>query len=225
MILVDIYARRSAKKDNSQNKLPDEPSQDPPAAADTSSAEKIEPVPPKDGAYQESSAPKPVATPTRRRRTAAVPNLGKPRVRQRAEKPLTADKEEKNCHESNSLQDPPPVTRLAKTIVRPSEKTSTTKAVRSASIEKLVVPSSTSSMQVGSMRPPSTPTRGERHSEKRIVTPIIHDRRIRDMRDIEKEQETPAKRRKRYVKSQCPDRNKMTMSDLIYYNPKNNPMK
>ncbi|XP_072018105.1 uncharacterized protein [Amphiura filiformis] len=53
----------------------------------------------------------------------------------------------------------------------------------------------------------------------------IYERKLRELKET-LEEETPAKRRRRYVKKNMPsDRSNMTMSDLIYYNPKNNPMK
>ncbi|XP_077978413.1 uncharacterized protein LOC144433893 [Glandiceps talaboti] len=169
-------------------------------------------------------------TPTnRRRRAAAVPNLGRPRVRasqQSQSNKESGSTELDTVNDSVSLHDPPTVTRVTENFVRPAKSTDKQRRndkPHSKPLEKLVIPSSVSGAS-GSLRPPPTPTR-DRFSDKRTVTPNIHDRRMRDLKDIEKEQETPAKRRKRYVKTQPPDRSKMTMSDLIYYNPKNNPMK
>ncbi|XP_070566555.1 transcription factor TFIIIB component B'' homolog [Ptychodera flava] len=174
---------------------------------------------------------KPVATSARRRRSAAIPNLGRPRAKstpkpQTSNEAETAKQNDVVVVDGPGLSDPPPVTRLADNFVRPGKSTgkSPSEKAQPKSLEKLTIPStSTASTTAAVGRPPSTPLR-DRFTEKRIVTPIIHDRR-RDLKDIERDQETPAKRRKRYIKTQPPDRSKMTMSDLIYYNPKNNPMK
>ncbi|XP_033647816.1 uncharacterized protein LOC117307239 [Asterias rubens] len=54
----------------------------------------------------------------------------------------------------------------------------------------------------------------------------IYQKKLRELKD-KMVSETPAKRRRNYVKkkTQPPERSKMTMSDLIYFNPKTSPMK
>ncbi|XP_038054020.1 nuclear receptor corepressor 2-like [Patiria miniata] len=54
----------------------------------------------------------------------------------------------------------------------------------------------------------------------------VYEKRLRELKDRMKS-ETPSRRRRHYVKEkvQPPERSKMTMSDLIYFNPKTSPMK
>ncbi|XP_022081003.1 serine/arginine repetitive matrix protein 2-like [Acanthaster planci] len=54
----------------------------------------------------------------------------------------------------------------------------------------------------------------------------IYEKKLRELKD-RIDSETPSRRRRHYVKQkvQPPERSKMTMSDLIYFNPKTSPMK
>ncbi|XP_078572316.1 uncharacterized protein LOC144859494 [Branchiostoma floridae x Branchiostoma japonicum] len=164
----------------------------------------------------------------RRKRVMAVPNLGRRRqgaatsgkpVAAVTEKESTPGNEEKKEDSGQKqFQEPPPVQRV-------SEPFSSKPPARH--LPPLVIPrrrlDSTSSVdgRDGSERPLTIP-----HRERRVsgmYTPNIQPERRREKE--QEEEEGPAKRRQRHNQSKPPDKNRMTMADLIYYNPKFNMMK
>ncbi|CAH1255549.1 Hypp1558 [Branchiostoma lanceolatum] len=162
----------------------------------------------------------------RRKRVMAVPNLGrrrqgasapgKPTVTEK--EPTPSDGEKKEEAGQKQFQEPPPVQRMSEAFgSKPPPR----------HIPPLVIPrrrlDSTSSVdgREGSERPLTIP-----HRERRVsgmYTPNIQPERRREKE--QEEEEGPAKRRQRHNQSKPPDKNRMTMADLIYYNPKVNMMK
>ncbi|XP_071960360.1 uncharacterized protein [Antedon mediterranea] len=185
--------------------------------------------------------------PQRRRKFSAKPNLGQNRMRlplpSRKEKTSvishqnTANGTSESCGaianaDSDKPFDPPNVRRVVPVSLEKSAAVLQNKHVVDKPQKNIREILSTSTqpkpqMSKPTVHPKSTqqPSRPERLVEKRgALPPTIQDKRLRDLKALETE--TPAKRRKRYIKKTSPpDRSKMTMSDLIYYNPKANPMK
>ncbi|XP_033105585.1 uncharacterized protein LOC117107875 isoform X2 [Anneissia japonica] len=205
-------------------------------------------IPGTESAEEGTSQSKDNSNPQRRRRISAKPNLGQHRMRlpvppqpsrgklpDAVKKNINADTSDTSGalirnSDSNKPSEPPPVRRVVESI-RNAEVTSNVAAVNVPQSNNKETSSTSTQPKLPTSKPTvhpkavQSPSRPERLVEKRAaLPPSIQDKRIRDLKALQAE--TPAKRRKRYIKKTIPpDRSKMTMSDLIYYNPKANPMK
>ncbi|XP_072173997.1 uncharacterized protein [Diadema setosum] len=200
---------------------------------------------------------------TRRRRFAAVPNLGQPRLKSVAPKVQNADHavgrqgpkpgdqtKDLEGQEGRTVMGPPPVQRvlMASSAQKKSESSRlhalTPGTVKPAgNIEDTDSGAAQASPQTTPSSQPTpagdastavttttTPSVGGQEGETRRPAPQqsslpnVYTKKLKELKD-QMDEDTPSKRRKRYARSSSPDRTKMTMSDLIYYNPKTNRMK
>ncbi|XP_071509555.1 uncharacterized protein [Diadema antillarum] len=200
---------------------------------------------------------------TRRRRFAAVPNLGQPRLKSVAPKVQSADHavgrqgpkpgdqtKDLEGQEGRTVMAPPPVQRvlmassaqkrsessrlhaLTPGIAKPAETiedtdSGTVQASPQTTPSSQPTPAGDTTMAVTNTTTPSVGGQeGEtrRPAPQQSSLPNVYTKKLKELKD-QMDEDTPSKRRKRYARSSSPDRTKMTMSDLIYYNPKTNRMK
>ncbi|XP_003724124.2 transcription factor TFIIIB component B'' homolog [Strongylocentrotus purpuratus] len=178
---------------------------------------------------------------TRRKRFSTVPNLGQPRLRpsgQRAEATtaarasteLTSHQEQKENEQA--VMRPPPVQRVlsvpttnkkdgaispAITLMGPDVQKKT--AAKSLDVVPIALTKTTSEVQASG---DSKVTEGD--GKKSAHQANVYSKKLKELKD-QMDDDTPSKRRKRHARSDSPDRTKMTMGDLIYYNPRTNRMK
>ncbi|XP_054751804.2 transcription factor TFIIIB component B'' homolog [Lytechinus pictus] len=190
----------------------------------------------------------------RRKRFSAVPNLGQPRLRPTGQRsqvtpagppPETSSRQEQKENEE-AVKRPPPVQRvlsvhtandkkvgsaspLITSVVPDVQKNAVTKSHEPVPLQKAPIAPSGVAAKVVTTKAPEVQASGDSKSsevegKKSAHHSNVYSKKLKELKD-QMDEETPSNRRKRHARSTSPDRATMTMGDLIYYNPRTNPMK